>query len=339
MASTQGHATGSWPCQLRRLVVLDDPAAELVDRGPLCRVAPRDRRFGRAGDLVHERLAIDVLQAALQHQGASFDDHALDVRGLRARQQELPDVDLAHGERCAESSQVEHDDIAAPARLEPADRRRGADDPGASVPCEPEGLGREQSRVPGLSVHALQDVREPHFREHVVVVREAHVVEPEGDAHARRHEPAQRCHAGCETQVRGGVVHDRGSGAGQQVDVGVAQPDAVGDGAAVAQHADRGQPLQLAASGEGISPGALQRALERVQMDAGTRRGGRRGDRLGERVAGPLRRHDRELGAQERIAGELAHECLDRLDVRLGGHARARDAAAPAPAARPGGRR
>ena len=130
-------------------------------------------------------------------------------------------------------------------------------------------------------------------------------------------------------------MHDRGSGAGQQVDVGVAQPDAMGE--ALRSPSTPIQPAaQLAASGESISPGALQRALECVQVDAGPAAAAAEATAW-QAVAGPLRRHDRELGAQQRIAGELAHECLDRLDVRLGGHARAREATAGS--RRPAGRR
>ena len=95
----------------------------------------------------------------------------------------------------------------------------------------------------------------------------------------------------------------------EELDVGVAQPDAVGERAAVAEHSGIGEPLELAPTGEGIAPGSLQAALERVQVDARAELvRGRDPTASHELVARPLRRHDRELRAQQRVAAELADQ-------------------------------
>ena len=314
--------------------MLDDPPPHLLDLGPVRLAPPRHRRGGRGGDFLHERVTVDVLERALQHQGASVGDHAVDVRSLGARENEFPDIGIGHGVGRAQSLQVEHDHVAAAAWLQPPGGGGCSDDSRAAVPGEAEHVGCAQSRVLVLAPHALQHVGDAQLREHVVVVRQPHVVEPEGDAHARRHQLPEGSDTGRQAQVRGAVVHDRRTGGSEQVDVGVAQPHAVRERAPVAEYAGGGESLELSPIGEAIAPRALQPALEGVQMNARAELRRRRPDRLDERVARPLRRHDRELDAQPRIAGELASELPDRGEVGLGGHARAGEAARPVAQAR-----
>ena len=97
-----------------------------------------------------------------------------------------------------------------------------------------------------------------------------------------------------------------GAALGHQVDVGVAQVDAVGDRRAVAQHAPVGQPAELVACVDIIPPGQLAAALERVQVDADPKRRGRLSDGIEQLVGRPLRCRDRQLHADHLVASQAA---------------------------------
>ena len=261
------------PCQARRLVVLGDPAPEL--------------RRSTARSSGSRRAIADAAASATSSMSASRSMCCSGARAsARARRrsrcrrarpsprasEELPDVDVADGERRAAG-------LAGRARRR-SPRRPGSSRPiavaapttlRAAVPHQPEGLGRRAAAgARGLSVHALQDVR--------------HAAPPRA-CRRRRRCPCRRARARRSrpraTSRRSGATPAARRRFEEALCTTVAPVRASSSMSASRSQTPWasalrspstpvvGQPLELAASGEGIAPGPLQAALERVQMDAG----------------------------------------------------------------------
>ena len=243
--------------------------------------------------------------------GASLDDHAVDVRRLaRASGASSQTSTSPTANGALQSSQVEHDDIAAPARLEPPDRRGGADDPARRRPR------RARRRSAGAQPRVLAARR----ARAAARARRA----PPRTCRRRRRGPCRRARARRSRRPprAGAAARRRPRGAGSTSSC--ARPSAPVR-ASRSMSESRSQTPWASALRSPSTPASASRSSSRPPakaspqarcsrlssacrwMPAPSSRG-RRADRLDERVARPLRRHDRELGAQQRIAGELAHE-------------------------------
>ena len=276
--------------------------------------APRDRRRRRQGDLVHQRLAIDVLQPALQHQDAAVDDHALDVRGLRACEEELPDVDIAHGvRRAAElAGRARRRRRAGPARADrsPSRRRRPwrLRPRRARTARRGAGAGRADRRARAAGRGATRtSANMSSSSARPMSSSPSATLTP--DATSRR----SGATPGCEAQVRRAVVHDG------RVPVRASRSMSASRSQTPWASALRSPSTPIAASRSSSRPPAKASPQARCSglssacrwMPAAELRRCR-ADRFDEPVARPLRRHDRELGAQQRVAGELPDEVPDR---------------------------
>ena len=273
----------------------------------IVRVPPCDRRRRGVRDLRHDRVAVEVLERAPAHQHATPDDHAVDVRRLAARHEELPDVDVVDGVRRAQRAQIERRRRRRAGRARAARPTRRADDPRAAVPHQAEDLGGAQARMlrprrGRAGGRAPSRTSASMSSSSAMPMSSRPSATPTPAATSRRSGATPAARRRFDEALWTTVAPLRAS----ELDVGVAQPHAVGERAALAEHPGVGEPLELAPAGEGVAPGALQAALERVQVDPGAELRGGRADRLDELVARPLRRHDRELRAQQRVAGELA---------------------------------
>ena len=103
--------------------------------------------------------------------------------------------------------------------------------------------------------HAVQPEHEPHLLEHVAVVVDARLVEPEADPHPAGLEPVQRGHPAPQPQVRARVVADHGGGPGRALDVVLGEPHPVAE-----RHAWAQQPEVLEVAERG-GAGAAARVL------------------------------------------------------------------------------
>ena len=114
----------------------------------------------------------------------------------------------------------------------------------------------------------MQAIEQPQFPECVVIVVQRQGVDPDRELHAAPDKLRDRRHARTEPQVRTGIERDRHAAFRQEFALLRPQPDAMGQGQARRQQAQRVQMRNETARKAGIGPGALTPRFLTMHVDA-----------------------------------------------------------------------
>ena len=110
--------------------------------------------------------------------------------------------------------------------------------------------------------------REPELLQQILIVGQGCIIRPDCHPDATREIACERRDSVSETQVASRIAHDRGVGPGDHVDIGIGDPNAVGDGGARVHRAQTLEMAEHAIRVEFGGHGGLRRRLERMEVQA-----------------------------------------------------------------------
>ena len=156
--------------------------------------------------------------------------------------------------RTGEPVRIDENEIGLHPRAERSDPARERRCPGPARGRHGQHLlGRRHALVHARL--AVQAKHEPHLLEHVAVVVQPCLVDPEGHVHSPPGKPVEGEDSTPEPQVGAAVVADVGARVGGELDVGLGHPDPVPEGDVGSQHS---APLKvLEGRSTGPPPGVL----------------------------------------------------------------------------------
>ena len=162
----------------------------------------------------------------------------------------------------------------------------------------------------------MQQMRQPHLAQRIVVLVERRAVEAERHAAAALHHLLERRDARPQMQVRAGVDRDRRATRGDQFQLVGPRPGAMGERQPRAEEADPVEEFQDPAGIVGVEPRALGAGLQQMHVDAAAGALRRVRDRLQKLVRAPLHRLRAVLHVEHRIGRGLGHR-IDQCDLLL----------------------
>ena len=160
----------------------------------------------------------------------------------------------------------------------------------------------------------MQQMREPHLAQRIVVLVERRAVETERDAAAAFDHLLQRRDARPQMQVRAGVDRDRRTALGDQLQLFGPRPGAMRERQPRTEEADPVEEFEDAARIVGVEPRALGAGFEQVHVNAATGALRRVGNRFKQFVRAPLHRLRTILHVEHRIGRGRGHR-IDQCDL------------------------